>query len=66
MFKCIIYIISIFLISIGISFIIINLNLLTIGYTFFEYVKFIISNLYFYFIIIAIIILYLLLRKGKK
>lgn len=66
MFKWIIYIISIFLISIGISFIIINLNLLTIGYTFFEYVKFIISNLYFYYIIIGIIILYLILRKGKK
>lgn len=65
MIKIILYLLSIFLISIGILFIIINLNLLTLGYTFSEYVNFIIRSIYFYYIIIGIIIIYLLLRRVK-
>lgn len=68
MIKYFIYIIGIFLISIGFSFILINLNLLITGYTFFEYVKFIISSLYFYYIIIGIILIYISIirKKGKR
>ncbi len=41
MFKFFLYIIGVILISIGLFFVIIYLNLLTIGYSFFDFVKFI-------------------------
>ena len=68
MIKYFLYIIGIFLISIGLSFILINLNLLITGYTFLEYVKFIISSLYFYYIIIGVILIYISIirKKGKR
>lgn len=67
MSKLLFYFIGIYLVSIGIVYLIINLNLLTMGYSFIEYVKFIISNIYFYYILIGILLIYMsVLRKDKK
>ena len=53
---------------IGLSFLFLYLNLLTIGYTFIEYVNFIIRRVEFYCFIIGIILLTLtlILPGGKK
>lgn len=53
---------------IGLSFLVLYLNLLTIGYTFTEYVNFIIRRIEFYYFIIgmSLIILTLILPGGKK
>lgn len=67
MSKLLFYFIGIYLVSIGMVYSIINLNLLTMGYSFIEYVKFIISNIYFYYILVGILLIYMsVLRKGKK
>lgn len=67
MSKLLFYFIGIYLVSIGIVYLIINLNLLTMGYSFIEYVKFIISNIYFYYILVGILLIYMsVLRKDKK
>ena len=67
MSKLLFYFIGIYLVSIGMVYLIINLNLLTMGYSFIEYVKFIISNIYFYYILVGILLIYMsVLRKGKK
>ena len=55
MFKLLFYFLGIFLVSIGIFFTIIYINLLTIGYSFFEFVNFIIRSPIFWCIIIGII-----------
>ncbi len=67
MSKLLFYFIGIYLVSIGMVYLIINLNLLTMGYSFIEYVKFIISNIYFYYILVGILLIYMsVLRKDKK
>ena len=42
------------------------LNLLTIGYNFSEYVKFIISGIEFYLLLIGYVLLFFSIRGGKN
>lgn len=66
MFKIFIYISGCFLVSIGIFFTLLYLNLLTIGYSFFEFVKFISRKPIFWFIPIGIILIILSLERRIK
>lgn len=66
MFKLLLYFLGIFLISIGIFFTIIYLNLLTIGYSFLEFVNFIIRSPIFWCILIGIICIALSLERWIK
>ncbi len=66
MFKVILYILGILFTSIGIFFTIIYLNLLTMGYSFGEFVKFISRKPEFWFIFIGIIFIALSLERWIK
>lgn len=66
MFKIILYIIGIIFTSFGIFFTIIYLNLLTMGYSFLEFVNFISRKLEFWFILIGIICITLSLERWIK
>lgn len=59
------YILGIILIVSGLFFIIINLNLLVLGYSFAYFVYFIISNLFCNIFFIGILILILVYERGK-
>ncbi len=65
--KAILFVIGIVLISISISFLIIYINLLNMGYTFSEYVNFIIRRLEIIAFIpgICLVIISMLKRKGN-
>ena len=55
------------LMVVGFTYVILYLNLLTIGYNFLEYVKFIFSRVECYFVFIGLIILILsMFIKGEK
>ena len=66
MFKISLYILGIILISFAIFFTIIYLNLLTMGYSFWEFVKFISSKIEFWFIFIGIVCLIISLERLIK
>ncbi len=66
MFKIILYILGIIFTSLGIFFTIIYLNLLTMGYSFFEFVKFISRKSEFWFILIGLICIALSLERWIK
>lgn len=66
MFKLLLYILGIILVSIGIFFTLIYLNLLTIGYSFIEFVNFIIKSPIFWSIPIGIILIALSLERLIK
>lgn len=66
MFKVLIYFLGIMFTSIGIFFTIIYLNLLTIGYSFLDFVKFISRKLEFWFILIGIALIVLSLERWIK
>ncbi len=66
MFKLFIYILGIIFTSIGIFFTIIYLNLLTNGYTFMEFVKFIIRKVEFWFIPLGLILIIISLERWLK
>lgn len=66
MFKVLIYFLGIIFTSIGIFFTIIYLNLLTMGYSFGEFVKFISRKLEFWFILIGIVLIALSLERWIK
>jgi len=66
MFKIIIYLIGVFFTSLGIFFTIIYLNLLTLGYSFGDFVKFISRKLEFWFILIGIILIIISLERLIK
>lgn len=65
--KAVLFVIGIVLISISISFLIIYINLLNMGYTFSEYVNFIIRRLEIIAFIpgICLVIISMLKRKGN-
>lgn len=63
--KLLILFISVILISLSITFDIIYLNLLTMGYSFIEYVNFIIRRWECLIFILGVILLYFIIRKGK-
>ena len=58
------YIVSIFLASISLFFMILYLNLLTLGYTFKDYVYFIIRRIECNCLLFALLILFLIKKKG--
>lgn len=66
MFKLFLYILGILFTSTGLFFTIIYLNLLTIGYTFPEFVNFISRKLEFWFIFIGLICLIISLERWIK
>lgn len=66
-FKVMMFVLGVVMASIGLSFIIIYLNLLNMGYNFREYVQFIISKWECMIIFIGILIIFLsIYRKGTK
>jgi len=65
MFRILSFLIGIILMSIGLFFIFIYLNLFTLGYSFFEFVKFIIIRIEVLSFFIGIIFVYLAVRKEK-
>lgn len=55
------------LMVVGFTYVILYLNLISIGYNFFEYVNFIFSRIECYFVIIGLVILILsMFIKGEK
>lgn len=66
MFKIILYILGIIFTSLGIFFTVIYLNLLTMGYTFLEFVHFISRKIEFWFILIGLIFITLSLERWIK
>ncbi len=66
MFRILLYILGIILTSIGLFFIIIYLNLLTIGYSFLEFVKFISSRFEVWLFFIGIICIAVSLERWIK
>ena len=67
MIRIFFFLIGFALMVIGFSFIILYLNLFTIGYNFFEYVNFIIRRIECYYALIGfIIILLTIIIKGDK
>jgi len=55
------------LMVVGFTYVILYLNLISLGYNFFEYVNFIFSRIECYFVIIGLIILILsIFIKGEK
>ena len=55
------------LMVVGFTYVILYLNLISIGYNFFEYVNFIFSRVECYFVIIGLVILILsMFIKGEK
>ena len=66
MLRISLFIIGYILSTIGLFFIILYLNLLNMGYSFFEFVYFIIRSVYCDLFFIGLFLLYLSMRKGKK
>ena len=66
MFRILLYILGIILTSIGLFFIIIYLNLLTIGYSFPEFVKFISRRVEVWLFLVGIICIALSLERWIK
>lgn len=66
MFKLFMYILGIIFTSVGIFFTLIYLNLLSMGYSIFDFGKFIIKRLEFWFIIIGLICLVISLERLIK
>ena len=65
MLKLILFIIGYICSVLGLFFIILNLNLLVIGYSFFEFVYFIIRSIYCDLFFLGIILIILSLRRKK-
>ena len=66
MFHLLLYILGIILTSLGLFFIIIYLNLLTIGYSFLDFVKFISRRVEVWLLIVGIICIALSLERWIK
>ena len=66
MFKIALYFMGIIFTSVGIFFTIIYLNLLSMGYTFLEFVNFISKKIEFYFILMGLICISISLERWIK
>ena len=66
MFRILLYIFGVILTSLGLFFIIIYLNLLTIGYSFLDFVKFISRRVEVWLLIVGIICIALSLERWIK
>lgn len=64
--RIISFIIGIIITSSSLMYIVIYLNLLRMGYSFKDYVKYIVSSIECTKILIGILLIYLSLKKGKK
>lgn len=65
MYRIILFLIGILLMSVGLFFLIIYLNLFTLGYSFFEFVKFISVRFECLIFLIGFLFLILALRKER-
>jgi len=61
--KCLLLLFGIFFTSIGLFFIILYLNLFVVGYTFFEFVYFIIRSIYCNIFFIGLFLIFLSFRR---
>ena len=66
MMRYMLFIIGFIISVIGLFFIFLYLNILTIGYTFFDFVKFIISSSYCLLFFIGIIIISIVMKGWNK
>jgi len=66
MYKFFLFLIGVFLTSIGLFFLILYFNLFTLGYSFFDFVKFIIRKPECWLFTIGLILLYLSLGRRIK
>ncbi len=66
MFKIMLYLGGIFLISVGIFLTVLYLNLLIMGYTFLDFVKFISKGPVVWLIFLGNLCLYIALKKKKE
>jgi len=64
--RIIFFLIGILLLVIGLTSIVLYFNLLTIGYSFFDYVNFIIRRIECISLLIGLIIIYLTIFIGEK
>ena len=65
MLRIMIFILGILACSIGLSFTILYLNLLTMGYSFFQYVHFIISTVECNCLLLGILLIYLSFKRWE-
>ena len=63
--RIILFILSIIFMTLGMTTILLNINLLIIGYSFLDFVKFIISNIYSLLLLLGVFLLFISM-KGKK
>lgn len=61
--KILLYILSVLLMSVGLTFISIYMNLFAFGYTLLEYLSFIFTNFYCLLFLVGFILLNILLHK---
>ena len=66
MFKVMLYFLGILFTSVGIFFTLIYCNLFTMGYSFFEYVNFIIRRIEFWFIFLGLFLICFSLERLIK
>lgn len=64
MIKLFLYLISIIMMIMGLTFIILYINLFSFGYTIFEYLEFIFTNYECFIFFIGLLILILLIWRG--
>lgn len=64
--KILMFLIGFILSSLSLTFIILYLNIINLGYTFISFVNFIIRRWEFYLLFVGIILMILSLRKDKK
>ena len=66
MVRCLTFVFGLLMCSIGIAFMFLYLNLITMGYSFWEYVKFIISRMECNCVFVGIILILLTVRWRRK
>lgn len=66
MLKVFLYFLGVFLVSIGIFLTILDINVLTLGYSFWEFGKFIISRSELYLILLGILCIFISLERWIK
>ena len=64
--KALLFILGFILSSLSLSFIILYLNILNLGYSFLEFINFIIRKWELYLLFIGIILMVISFRKGKS
>lgn len=65
MLRFIFYVVGIFMISLGATFCFFYFNLLTLGYSFFDYLLFVLKKIECLQMFLGILLVWLSLKKGK-